>query len=167
MICVSPSRSNSKRRRGPDLAGDALIGALSGLGLTDQARRLLILSVWAKAVGPDIAARTDPESFSRGVLVVRAQSAAWQNELTFLKAEITAKLNQVLGASLIKDIKIIAGAGRSRWRSGRPAWLTASPTSDDLAQAEQASAPIADPELRGEFERLMCLHLRATRARHR
>ena len=88
------SRVRKRRRGEPETAADAMVAAFSQAGLSDQARRLRIWSAWAACVGARIAQHTEPHTFSRGVLTVRTFSSAWQNELTFLKAEMITRLNE-------------------------------------------------------------------------
>jgi hypothetical protein len=153
-----------RRKRKLEAASDALTTALNGLGLTDQAKRLLIAQCWPAVVGPEIANRTEPDGFSRGVLRVKASSAAWQNELTFLKEEIRSRLNRILGHDVVKDLRVVSGSVKPR-PSDEPAWLKEKPTQADTEAAQAMGIAIADPELRRQFEELMCLHLRASRHR--
>ena len=48
--------------------------------------------VWAKAVGPRIAERTQPMKLDRGVLHVRAATSVWANELSMLGPDIVSRL---------------------------------------------------------------------------
>ena len=88
---------------------EALTEAFASLGLTDVARRLRIGRAWRQAVGEQIANRTEPETFRRGVLLVKAASAAWQNELVFLREEIILKVNKALGGETVKELKVVTG----------------------------------------------------------
>ncbi len=144
------------RRRPPESLGDSILAALAGVGLTDQARRLRIFTAWEKAVGPEIAGRTAPESFRRGTLLVRVASATWQNELTFLKAEIIAKLNAELGDAIVRDLKIVAGRVTPRRVETAPVELV-KPTPEQRALADRTAEVIPDPEVRERFARMMAL----------
>ena len=150
-------------------AAHAVLGVLKKLGLTDQARKMRISAAWAQAVGPDIAARTEPQSFNRGVLVVKSASAAWQNELTFLKADIIARINEALeGRANVKELKVISGTITPRdYEEPPPTWLNEAPTEDDLDAARDTSLPIDDPEIKKSFERILLLERRKQRAKRR
>ena len=147
----------------------SVLGTLKKLGLTDVAKRVRISAAWTQAVGPEIAAHTEPQSLQRGVLVVRSTSAAWQNELTFLKGEILTRLNAALGREqAVRDLRVVGGALRSRPAGPeRPKWLDEAPTPEDLDVARDASLPIADPDLKARFERVILLDRRARRGRAR
>lgn len=134
--------------------GEALVKSLDDNGLTDQARLLRITLAWNQAVGPAVARRTLPHGFSRGVLFVGATSAAWQNELTYVKGDIIKKLNEVLGRTVVQDIRVQNGMNRTPlpWND-----LPAPPPAiedQDRRFAESIATDIRDPELRDIFENL-------------
>jgi len=150
-------------------AAHAILGVLKKLGLTDQARKMRISAAWAQAVGPEISSRTEPQSFNRGVLVVKSASAAWQNELTFLKADIIAKINEALeGRANVRELKVISGTITPRdYEEPPPSWLHEPPTADDLDVVRDTSMPIEDPELKKSFERVLLLERRKQRTKRR
>lgn len=96
-------------RSEPEASADVVSRTLQAAGLGHQLWRLDIFRRWPEAVGSKIAARTQPQTFSRGTLVVRAASATWQNELMFLRQNIIARLNALLDAPRIKELKVISG----------------------------------------------------------
>lgn len=160
------ARNRKQRYAPPKQVSHSIFEALEKMGLTDQVRRLRIAQAWSEAVGPEVAARTQPVNFNRGVLVVRGASAAWQNELTFLKGEIIERLNAALGKLIVRDLKVVSGTVQRRDpRADRPAWVEQQPTENDLAVADDAEQPIADPELRQAFRKLLLVDRRARRAR--
>ena len=145
----------------------SVFSTLKKLGLTEVAKRVRISAAWSRAVGPEIASRTEPQSLHRGLLVVRSTSAAWQNELTFLKAEILTRLNAALDKeNAVRDLKIVGGSLRTHPPApDRPKWLDEAPTTDDIDVAHDASLPLADTELKESFERIVLLDRRARRSR--
>ena len=170
---VPPRRYRRRRRRKrtiPLSAAEAVTAALQKMGLTDQARRLRLFGAWNRAVGPRIAARTEPFGFSRGVLSVRTFSAAWQNELTFLKAELIEKLNEALDSKVVSDIRIMGGGGskgrtkqKRNKRTERPKWLDVQARPEDLQAVRQTADVIGDPGIRSAFSHLMEVEKRARR----
>jgi predicted nucleic acid-binding Zn ribbon protein len=134
-------------------SGDVVYRALKQAGFSDYARRLKIFQSWDEAVGSDIAARTMPQSFSRGVLTIKAATATWQNELVFLRVSIMSKLNGLLGKNMVRDLKIISGHLEPRREAHVPADIA--PAAEDYAIARETSLPIDDPEIKEAFERLM------------
>lgn len=150
-----------RRKSEPLDMGEAMAHALDRSGLTDQARRVRIARAWREAVGETLANRTHPEAFRRGVLIVKAASAAWQNQLTYLRGDLIDRINATLGHELVKDIKVVAG----RWaRRGTPETLQQRPLTDDEQHAvDDAAQAIRDPELRSAFEDAMEAVARASK----
>jgi len=98
----------SGKRRPPDElrpTGELVAGLLAGLGLADRLKERAALERWPEVVGPEIAARSRALRIRDGVLYVQVTSAAWSQELRFLKARIIAGFDAALGAGLVKDIR--------------------------------------------------------------
>ena len=152
----SKAKSKRRRRRARPLesAGDAVYRTLCAAGLTDQAQRLRIFQCWKEAVGPEIAARTAPQIFSRGTLIVKAASPTWQNELMFLKASIIAQVNEMLGKKMVRELKVISGQ-MPKQEKPEQAFRCPMPLAQDFAAARQMASPIADEGIRGAFENLI------------
>lgn len=98
----------SERRRRPDQlrpTGEILESVLSGLGLAGRLREREALTLWPELVGPEIARRSEALRIQRGVLFVRVDSAAWSQELLFLKTKILSRFEESLGPGLVKEIR--------------------------------------------------------------
>lgn len=59
---------------------------------------------WSSVVGEAITAHTTLTSLMNGVLVVSVKKSVWRNELEFMKAGITQKINKYMGRSVIRNI---------------------------------------------------------------
>jgi len=151
------------RKNPPSAMSQALTEAFRSLGLTDVARRLTIARACSEAVGPQIASRTEPDTFRRGTLIVKASSAAWQNELVFLRDEIITKVNKALGGDMVKELKIVTGRVHPPSKAEPPPWAKVAPHRDDVAAAKNASSAIADDDVRKTVERVIEKALRADR----
>ncbi len=84
-----------KRRRRPKLrAPEALTAVLARAGEDRFAKNRAPVAphVWAAAVGARIAERTRPLGIEGGVLLVRAATSVWANELTLLVDTLVARL---------------------------------------------------------------------------
>ncbi|MBC8432817.1 MAG: DUF721 domain-containing protein [Desulfobacterales bacterium] len=68
-----------------------------------------IWNLWDRAVGENIAKNARPEAFKGKLLLVNVTSSAWAHELQFLKSDIIAKVNEVLGKVLVEEIKFKVG----------------------------------------------------------
>jgi hypothetical protein len=107
---------------------------------------------WEAAVGSRIAARARPVRLEHGVLVVRAATATWAQELGFLVEPILAQLRA-------RGVKVDA----LRFRVG-PVEAPERPPTRDEVRTSPPAVPLP-PELRDEVDRVEDPELRAAIAR--
>ena len=147
---------------------EVIHSALNANGMKDQARRFRITQIYDAAVGKIIAKRSHPIAFSRGVLTVKSQSTAWQNELTFLKQDMMAKLNDVLGSVVIQDIRVVAGNKYQDPDPPVPAetpgeWCYTTDHPEDVAEAESIVSSVEDEDVRESLRKVMLIAARRKR----
>ena len=65
------------------------------------------LDLWPNVVGENISKNTSPEKIEHGIMIVRAETPAWRQELQFQKKNIITNLNKKLNKKVIKDIRFI------------------------------------------------------------
>jgi hypothetical protein len=99
-----------------DLLGDAG----RGLGLHSAVETGQVWSRWTEIVGPAVAAHAEPSSLKTGVLRVRADSPAWATEIGYLKDEIKAAVNGLVGSELVGEVRVWTGPGAIRAASRAP-----------------------------------------------
>ncbi|MCB1161854.1 MAG: DUF721 domain-containing protein [Candidatus Krumholzibacteriia bacterium] len=100
--------TEQRGRRRPDQlrpASEVLAGVLDSLGLGQRLREREAVTRWSDVVGPEIAHRSRALRIRDGVLYVQVQSAAWSQELRFLKAQLIGRFDAVIGPGLVKDIR--------------------------------------------------------------
>jgi predicted nucleic acid-binding Zn ribbon protein len=85
--------------------GNPLRDLLQRLRLTEPLTGWRAVELWPSVVGERVAARTQALSFREGVVFVEVESAAWMNELTYLKRRLIRDLNEKLGEDLVRDIR--------------------------------------------------------------
>ena len=73
------------RRRSPEGAKQILRAVLGQYGLDKKLERYEFIFRWREIVGEEIARRAIPEAIQGSVLVVRVESSAWAQELSFQK----------------------------------------------------------------------------------
>ena len=129
---------------------------LVGLGLAERLREAEIWRIWPDVVGAALATRACPVRIINGTLTVAVSSAPWMQELRFMTAEMKEKLNNRLGAEVVREIVLKAG------RVDQPPAevqddivppIPLTPQQQALIEAEAAS--ITDPETREAFIELM------------
>jgi hypothetical protein len=148
-----------RRRRGKlNEIGEVLAQAFDKRGLTDQAKKIRIITAWRNAVGAKIARHTLAQNFSRGVLTVGADTPAWQQELNYLKSDLIQKLHATLNAKWVKDIRFVADSGRSKLAETPP--RTRPLNTQDKERIRVTQALISDPEIQASFASLMSKELK-------
>jgi hypothetical protein len=115
---------------------------------------------WPDLVGERIAAHTEPAGLKNRRLTVRVASAAWLQELSFLRAELVQKINAGLGDERVREIRLVAGSKvhRKRPAAARSAAQAAEPIEQGvpeplLAEAESSASAVQDEPLREAVRR--------------
>ena len=116
-----------------------------------------VWDIWTQEVGAAIASRAQPSQVRNGVLVVTVATHAWLQELQFMKDALRERLNERLGAPIIRDIFLVAG------HVDPPTAVEEPP-----AAAPEPAPPLVplpaldDPALAATFARIMGAHARRT-----
>lgn len=110
--------------RDPVAAARALDELLDGQGWRDRTTVAAALARWDEIAGPDIAAHVTAESFTDGVLTLRADSTAWATQLRLLLPSVRRRVDAALGQAVVHDIVVRGPApprqrGALRVRDGR------------------------------------------------
>jgi len=80
---------------------------LKKTGLEKAVAQQSALEIWPVVVGVNVAQKTTAEKIEHGILVIRTQTPAWRQELSFQKKSIIKKINKELDKNIIKDIRFI------------------------------------------------------------
>jgi hypothetical protein len=127
--------------------------------------------LWHKAVGPNIAVQTLPDTIRGAVLFVKVANSAWVQQLHFLKQEIMLKFNNLHKENPIKDIYFAIGkvAAPAAAASAPPAPIdeTGALKVRDKKMIEHSLAGIADDELRAILKRAMIKEMTQRRLREK
>ena len=81
------------------------------IGVQDTRATGLVWTRWREIVGDAVATNAEPTSLRDGVLRVRAVSPTWATELTYLGSEIKARANELVGASVVREVRVWTGPG--------------------------------------------------------
>lgn len=76
-----------------------------------------VMARWDKLVGPQLASKATPESFSDGVILVRCESTAWAVQVRHMKYDIIRRFNSELGDEVVRDVKAF-GPNAPSWKKG-------------------------------------------------
>lgn len=103
------------RRRGQPVGLGALVGGwVRRNRFAGQLLESTLALRWEQLVGPKLAARTQPIRVVDGVLSLRVASSAWLNELTFLREQLLAQINERVvaepgGPPPLRGLKLVVG----------------------------------------------------------
>ncbi len=88
-----------------------LASALSELtaSLAPSTTLARVQEVWPQAAGPAIAAAARPVAERDGVLTVACEAAVWAAELELLAGEVIPRLNDLLGAGAVRELRCRTG----------------------------------------------------------
>lgn len=92
--------------RQPTGIGEILDSVLRSIGLGDPAVWKRLEIEWSALAGEPWSTMSKPVALTRSVLLVEAVSPAAVSILRFGVAGLTQRLNQALGAGVVKDVKV-------------------------------------------------------------
>lgn len=143
----------------PEMIGEILRKVLKKRNIPHKTPDRRLIDLWQKAVGPQIAARTLPETVKRGALYVLVSSPVWLHQLQFMKEEILLKLNELSGREEIRSIYLSIGeipTPPAETAGAPPKTLVpALLPKRDREMMRESLAAVRDPELRKILERVM------------
>jgi predicted nucleic acid-binding Zn ribbon protein len=84
--------------------GSAIKEWLRANGLEQKVQEHSVPGYWEEVVGEAFARHARVEKVDNGRLFVSVESAAWRSEVMLRREEIRAKLNERLGAEIVKEI---------------------------------------------------------------
>jgi len=73
-------------------------------GYEEKVRENSVPGYWTEIVGEAVARQAHVERIDRGRMYVRVESAVWRNELLMRRDEIIRKVNERLGAEVVREI---------------------------------------------------------------
>ena len=91
--------------------GSLLPALLRDLGLEQATQGWRAVTDWPTVVGPRLAAHTRASSFHEGIMTIEVEGSAWMHELGFLKRELVRRMNDHLGAPIVREVRFIPARG--------------------------------------------------------
>ena len=95
--------------RQPEAISEILGNLLKRRGLARKMAQYEVFEIWEDVVGSTIAKQTTPQKMQGDILVVAVKSAAWAQELTFIKPLILKRIREKTPDAKIADIRFTAG----------------------------------------------------------
>jgi hypothetical protein len=149
-----PRRKNTSPRTGKSL----LDGIFGRVRLAREAQEWSALYAWYRLAGERLSRHTRAEKVLGRTLLVRVATSAWANELTYLRADLLARLRLDPGAAVVNELRFTVGPleGLPEWSDPEPAPPPppVSPPAVDAGRVAEALLAVADPELRAGLAEL-------------
>lgn len=73
-----------------------------------------VQEAWPAVAGPGMAAEAQPVSERSGTVTFDCRSSVWTGELTLMARELTARLNDALDGSPVRELRFVTRASGSR-----------------------------------------------------
>lgn len=86
------------------------------LEFRERLREHAVWNIWAEVVGALLASKAEPARIDDGKLFIRVANSTWMQELQFLKDDIRSRLNQRLGAPIVREIFLLLGSSKRQRR---------------------------------------------------
>ena len=94
------------RKENEENLGDVITRLLKAYGLEEGYYAAAIVTHWEKMMGPAVARRTQSIKIQKGVLIVKIESAALRQELSYSKDKIMTQINKELGLRIIQSVEL-------------------------------------------------------------
>ena len=104
--------------RDPALIGAVVDKLVNDRGWEHQVDVGGVTGRWPEIVGPDLAANATPETFTDGILVIRASSTAWATQLRLLESTLLQRIAEETGPDVVLELHILGPTAPS-WSHGR------------------------------------------------
>jgi hypothetical protein len=155
----------------PEMIGEILRKVLKKRNIPHTATDRRLLDLWTRAVGPQIAVQTLPETLKRGTLYVRVSAPVWLHQLQFLKEEILLKFNELSGRGEIRSLFFSIGEIPSPPPASSdppPAVPLPAPLRKrDREMMRESLGTVRDQELREILERVISREINRRREREK
>jgi predicted nucleic acid-binding Zn ribbon protein len=124
-------------------------------GMTSRLHEYRVASSWRSIAGPVLALHAEPRDLRGKRLHLVVDSPAWMHQLSLMKPELISRINQRLGADLVKEISLKLGEIESKPEHAKvEPHEHAELTSEDRERVDRSIRDIQDEEMREAFRRL-------------
>lgn len=138
----------SNSRRPPQQIGGAIQELLARFDSDGRFEIVRLIRVWPEVVGEAISRRTEIAGFKFHTAVVKVSGAMWIQELSLMKPQLLARLQDRIGADVVRDLRFVQGRLSRREKPRLRAVPRNVRRSIDLPS-------VTDPELRKAFAGLI------------
>jgi len=120
-------------------------------GATPERRLLLLRAAWPRAVGPELARRTEVVALEGNALRIRVPDAGWRKGLLRMRHEILGRLRRIAGGLAPRALGFVEARPAPIPVPAEPSAPVPSEPPPPAPALVAEAARIADPELRNRF----------------
>lgn len=102
---MSTWRPLSSREEMPDTLGSTFDRLTRRLGGPSGSILRTVFGRWEELVGPSVAANVRPVSLRGTTLVVATESPAWATQVSFIGADLVARINDEIGGGVLTAVE--------------------------------------------------------------
>lgn len=84
-------------------------GFMKASGTRSKIKSYMVLDLWPQIIGSALAGQTEARTVKNGVLYITCVSPPVAHQLSFMKKGIQKKIDELVGAGVVKDIRFQAG----------------------------------------------------------
>ncbi len=99
----------SRKRREPSPLADVLDALRARPGWAARLEAARIHEFWGEIAGEQLARHAEPVRLAGGVLVVRASSSAWAEQVRYLSSGLARRADEVLGSGSVRQVNVVTG----------------------------------------------------------
>lgn len=104
--------------REPRSVSGEITRVIERMGWKDQIEIASVSGRWREIVGDEIARHCEVVAFDAGILILRASSTAWAEQLFVISGHLRQRLNEEIGRPVVSSIRIERPSARS-WVKGQ------------------------------------------------
>jgi len=133
-------------------------------GAVPERALALLRAAWPRAVGPDLARRTEVVALEGATLRIRVPDARWRKELHRMQPAILARLREIIGEMAPRRLGFMEGPVAPATGAAPPARReTGDPEPEAAPPAVVAGALALDEDLRQRFLEVAARYLARTK----
>lgn len=111
------SSGGGRDGRDPTSLGDQMDRLLLDRGWNLDVAVGSVMGRWSAIMGVEVAAHSQPVTFSDGVLTVRTDSTAWATQLRLMSSSILGRLETEVGKDMVTELRV-QGPSAPSWNHG-------------------------------------------------
>jgi len=151
--------------------GDALNELGSSGSIKVKLTEAKVLNYWGEVVGEAVQKNACPQRVVNGILFVKTKSPSWAQELKVLDNKIKSKINEMVGAAVVKEIRFVCDSNFNKIEDGEERKTgTLDLAGVGLSREEESNisdivSDISEDSLKEEMQKLIVMNKKLNKLR--